>query len=290
MTHARPPRSRVVVRSVLVHGLLLIAGAIVLLPLVWLLISSLKQPKDFFDSMFLPPGDGPAGVAWDRLTLDNYRRLFMDMGAVRPLINSTFLASVTALLATLVSAAAGYAVARLRFRGRSIVWGAVLAALIIPPPLLLAPGYVWLHELGLLDRYAGLIVPAMAPAFGVFLFRQATLQSVPSSLIEAARLDGLGEVGIFARIALPLLRPMAGAFLMITFVATWNNFITPQVVLQDPLKQPLSVAIAQLSDVYFQDYGLMLAGVVVSVLPVMALFLLLQREFLSGLTAGAVKG
>ncbi len=272
------------------YALLIIAGGITLLPLVWLVISSLKQPQDFFDSMFLPPGDGLFGIGWDRLTLEHYRRLFSDLGVARPLINSVFLASVTALLATLVSAGAGYAIARVRFRGRGLVWAAVLAALIIPPPLLLAPGYVWLHRLGLLDHYAGLIIPAIAPAFGVFLFRQATLQSVPPSLIEAARLDGLSEVQIFRRIALPLLRPMVGAFLMITFVATWNNFIAPQVVLQDPLKQPLSVAIAQLSDVYFQDYGLMLAGVVVSVAPVMALFLLLQREFLSGLTAGAVKG
>lgn len=282
------PDSRLVLVST--HVVLLALAAVVLTPFAWLVLAALKRPEDFFSSLFLPAGEGLLGIAWDRLTLDNFRRLLQELGLGRALANSVFLASVTSLLATLTCAMGGYALARFRFRGRAVAGAAVLGAIIIPAPLLLAPGYQWLFHLGLLDTYAGLILPAIAPAFGVFLFRQATLQSVPPEILQAARIDGCSEAGTFLMIALPLLRPMIGAFLMITFLATWNNFIWPQVVLQSPEKFPLAVAVAQLKDVYYQDYGLLMAGTLVSVAPVMILFLLLQREFVSGLTLGAVKG
>jgi ABC-type glycerol-3-phosphate transport system permease component len=124
----------------------------------------------------------------------------------------------------------------------------------------------------------------------VFLFRQAVLQSVPDQLIEAARIDGCSELSIFFVIVLPLIRPMIGAFMLITFLAMWNNFISPQIVIQSADKQPLSVAIAQLRGVYRTDYGLLMAATVVSVAPVALLFLILQKQFISGLTSGAVKG
>ncbi|MFN9973337.1 MAG: carbohydrate ABC transporter permease, partial [Phycisphaerae bacterium] len=161
---------------------------------------------------------------------------------------------------------------------------------LIPGPLLLAPGYQLLYNLGLLDSFAGLILPAIAPAFGVFLFRQAVLSGVPTDLLEAARIDGAGEWRTFMVVVLPLVRPMIGTFLMITFLGVWNNFIGPQVVLQSPDKFPLSVAVAELKRGYYSDYGLQMAGTVVSILPVMILFLLMQKDFVSGLAAGAVKG
>lgn len=271
------------------YAVLLPLAAVTLLPFVWLVTSAFKSREQFFGSMFLPRGEGALGVDWGALTLENFTRLFSEIEIGRALLNSLFLSSVTALLATLCCAAGGYALAMYRFRGRGLCLGIVLAALIVPAPLLIAPGYQVLFELGLLDTYTGLILPGIAPAFGVFLFRQAVLQSVPPALLEAGRLDGCGELAIFARVVLPLLRPMTGAFLMITFLAMWNNFIGPQIVLQSPDKQPLSVAIAQLKGVYYEDYGLMMAGTLVSVAPVAVLFLLLQRDFVSGLTLGAVK-
>ncbi|MFG0243119.1 MAG: carbohydrate ABC transporter permease [Phycisphaerales bacterium JB054] len=271
------------------YAVLLPLAVITLVPFVWLVTSAFKSREQFFGSMFLLRGDGLLGVDWAALTLENFTRLFSEIAIGRALLNSLFLSSVTALLATLCCAAGGYALAMYRFRGRGVCLAIVLAALIVPAPLLIAPGYQVLFELGLLDTYTGLILPGIAPAFGVFLFRQSVLQSVPPELLEAGRLDGCGELGIFARVALPLLRPMTGAFLMITFLAMWNNFIGPQIVLQSPDKQPLSVAIAQLKGVYYEDYGLMMAGTLVSVAPVAVLFLLLQRDFVSGLTLGAVK-
>jgi ABC-type glycerol-3-phosphate transport system permease component len=272
------------------YAVVIPASILVAAPLVWLLVASLKTSEDFFGSVFLPAGDGFLGVAWDRLTLDNFRSLLARAGFARALLSSMLLASVTATLATLVCAAAGYALARLAFRGKQAITWLVLGCMVVPAPLLLAPGFLVLFQLSLLDTFAGLILPALAPAFGVYLFRQATIGSVPKELLEAARIDGMGEVRIFWRVALPLLRPMVAAFMLITFLGMWNNFIQPQVVLQSAHKLPLAVMISQLKDAYSQDYGLMMAGTIASILPVALLFLFMQRDFVAGLTSGAVKG
>lgn len=265
------------------------ASMIVLLPLIWLLCASLKRNEDFFTTLFLPPGSGFLGIAWERLTFDHFRSL-ASMGIWRAALLSFFLSSVTAVIATAAAAMGGFALARLQFRGRRLVERLVLAAIIIPPTLLLAPGYQLLFQLGLLDTLAGLILPAAAPAFGLYLFRQATLSSVPPQLLEAARLDGCGDIGVFFRVALPLVMPMVSAFLMITFLGTWNNFLTPQVVMQTPSNFPLAVKVAQLRGVYYQEYGLLMAGTLVSIVPLLLLFLLLQRDFINGLISGAIKG
>jgi multiple sugar transport system permease protein len=272
------------------YTVLLFFAALTLLPFGWMLTSSLKNQNDFFTSFFLPRGEGFLGIAWDRLTLTNFRRLFTEFPIARAMLNSFFLASVTSSLATLACSMGGYGLAKFSFRGRRTLTWIVLGALIIPASLLIAPSYRLLWQLGLLNSYAGLILPALAPAFGVFLFRQAMLNTVPKELLEAARIDGAGEIRIFFTIVIPLVRPMIGAFLMITFLGAWNNFIGPQIVLQQPEIFPLSVTINNLRGIYATDYALIMSGTLLSIAPVMCLFLLLQREFISGLTSGAVKG
>ena len=273
-----------------VYAALVVFAIITLIPFVWMLTSSLKNQHDYFASFFLPRGDGWFGVAWNRLTLENFRRLFTEFPIGRAMLNSWMLASVTSSLATLACAMGGYGLAKFQFRGRHALTSFVLGALIIPGPLLIAPGYQLLWQLDLLNSYAGLIIPSLAPAFGVFLFRQTMLNSVPTELLEAARIDGAGEFRIFFTIVIPLVRPMIGAFLLITFLGAWNNFIGPQIVLQSPEVFPLSVAINNLRGLYATEYGLIMSGTLVSIAPVMCLFLLLQREFITGLTSGAVKG
>jgi len=275
------------------HAVLLAVSVLTVVPFFWLFCGSLKTNEVFLESTFIPRGDGALGFAWNRLTGDNYARLFtdpeLDINFGRSLLNSVFYSSVSAVLATLFCAMGGYALAHYRFQGSKMVTALVLAAVIIPGPLLLAPGYQLLHTFGMLDNAMGLILPALAPAFGVFLFRQASISSVPAELLEAARIDGSSEVGLFFRMVLPLVRPMIGTFLMITFLGVWNNFIGPQVVLQSRSLFPLSVAVAELKRGYYAEYGLQMAGTVVSIVPVLFLFLLLQRELVSGLTSGAVK-
>jgi ABC-type glycerol-3-phosphate transport system permease component len=265
-------------------------AVITLIPLVWMATSAVKDQTDFFTSFFLPTGEGFLGIAWDRITFANFERLFAEHPIGRALFNSFFFASVSSTAATLACAMGGYGLAKFHFPARGWLTALVLGALIIPAPLLIAPSYQLLWQLGLLNSYSGLILPALAPAFGVFLFRQSMLNAVPGELLESARLDGAGEFRIFFTIVIPLVRPMIGAFLLITFLGAWNNFISPQIVLQQPELFPLSVTVNNLRGLYATDYGLIMSGTLVSIAPVMCLFLLLQKEFISGLTTGAVKG
>lgn len=275
----------------LAYVILILAAIVTLTPFVWLLCASLRSPEIYFQYQFLPLGPGFLGIDWSQLTWQHFRNLFANPSFqfARHFLNSVFYASTTAVLATVFSAMGGYALAKFEFQGRRVIAGVVLVSLIIPSSLLLAPGYQLLYRLNLLDSFAGLILPAVAPAFGVFLFRQSMLNAVPFDLLEAARIDGCGEIRIFFVIVIPVVRPMIGAFLLITFLGCWNNFIAPQIVLQTPEKFPLAVAIAQLKGIYSMDFGLLMAGTLVSVAPVMGLFLLLQKEFIAGLTSGAVK-
>jgi ABC-type glycerol-3-phosphate transport system permease component len=272
------------------YAALIVFATITLIPLAWMATSAVKDQQDFFTSFFLPLGNGFLGVAWDRITLVNFTRLFEGNAIGRALLNSFFFATVSSAGATVACAMGGYALAKFRFGARRALTILVLGALIIPAPLLIAPSYQLLWQLDLLNSYSGLILPALAPAFGVFLFRQSMLNAVPSELLESARIDGAGEFRIFFTIVVPLVRPMIGAFLLITFLGAWNNFISPQIVLQEPEVFPLSVTINNLRGIYATDYGLIMSGTLISIAPVMCLFLLLQKEFISGLTSGAVKG
>ena len=274
------------------YMLLLMCAVITLVPFVYLVCSAVKSRAVFFTGYFLPPGDGFLGIDWHGLTLAHFHMLFTDpsLGFARAVVNAVFYASTASVLTTLCAAMGGYALAKFAFRANRPMTALVLASLIIPGPLLLAPGYQLIYRLGLLDSFIGLILPGLAPAFGVFLFRQAMLHSVPLDLMEAARIDGCREIRLFFTIVVPLVKPMVGAFLLITFMGAWNSFLQPQIILQTPEKFPLAVAIAQLKGLYSTDYGLLMAGTLVSIAPVMCLFLLLQKDFVSGLSAGAVKG
>ncbi len=286
----RPGDRASLTSRLLIYGLLVVFGLMTLLPFIWMLCASIKTKGDFYTSQFLPPGHGFLGVAWDRLTLSQFAQLFRDLPVARAMLNSVFLASVCSVVATLCCAAGGYGLAKFRFRGRETVTSAILGTVVVPTALLLGPSFETLFHLGLVDHYAGFILPTLAPAFGLYLFRQAMVNSVPPDIIEAARIDGCGEIRIFFQIVLPIIRPMLSAFLVISFIGIWNNFITPQIVLQSPERYPLSVAIFSLRGLYGDDNSLIMAGTLVAIAPVMLLFLLLQREFISGLTSGAVKG
>ncbi len=233
---------------------------------------------------------GFLGIAWGQLTVHHFKRLMSEQNFLRNVVNSLFIASVSSVLATLFAAMGGYALAKFRFFGRESITSAVLILLIVPGSLLFAPTYQLLYWFGMLDSFPGLIVPGLAPAFGVYLFRQAMISSLPDEMLEAGRIDGCGEFKLFFSFALPMVRPMVGTFILITFLGAWNNYIGAQIIIKSPEMLPLSVAVAQLRSEYGQDYGMLMAGTLVSIAPVMLLFLMLQREFIEGLSSGAVKG
>ena len=186
------------------------------------------------------------------------------------------------------SSLGGYALAKYRFRGRNMVMVYMLASMTIPGVVLLAPNFEVIWRLGWMDTYKALIIPGAVSAFGIFLFRQAML-NVPNELLEAARIDGCGEFRIYLTLIMPLVRPMSGAFCLISFMGAWNAFLAPNIFLQSQSKLTLPVVLNQYMGTYVQQYGVFLAGTLVAMIPPAILFFSLQREFISGLTSGAVK-
>jgi multiple sugar transport system permease protein len=184
---------------------------------------------------------------------------------------------------------AGYAFAKLRFRGRERVFRTLLAALVIPGQVGMLPLFLMLKSMGLVNTMAGVVVPFMAGIFGIFMIRQYAL-SIPDDLLDAARVDGAGEFRIFWTIVLPVIRPILVTLAVFVFLSAWNDFMWPLIVLSDEVKYTLPVALASLSGEHVQDTELMMAGSVLTVLPVVVLFVSLQRAYIRGVMMGSVKG
>ena len=267
--------------TVLVNVTLVLLALFALFPLLWMVSVSFMRPGE---ASSLPPPLLPEAA-----TLANYRELFGRAGMGRYLINSLLIASATTALAIFFNLAAGYAFAKLRFAGRERLFRTLLGALVIPAQVAMIPLFLMMKGLGLVNSYGGVIVPAMASVFGIFLVRQYA-RSIPDELLEAARMDGAGEWRIFATIVLPLLKPIIVTLAIFTFLASWNDFMWPLIVLSDAARQTAPVALAALSREHVQDNELMMAGSVVTILPVLVLFLALQRHYLAGLLLGSVKG
>ena len=262
-----------------VYLLLIGITAISLIPLVWLVAACFKDSGDLFHYTFFAP----------HLSLAPFQDLFKTIPFLRFLMNSVFFTGAIVLTQLFFSSLAGFALAKYNFRGKKLILTLMLATLLIPGQVVMAPLYELIYRLGLVDTYAGLIIPGAVSVFGIFLFRQAML-AVPDELLYAGRLDGCSEFGLYWRIVMPVTRPMVGAFCLISFMGAWNDFLWPSIILHNQARFPLPVALNQMVGVYQQQYGALMAGTLLSVLPVVALFFLLQREFVAGLTAGAVKG
>lgn len=216
--------------------------------------------------------------------------LFSKQDFLRYFLNSAGIALVVTAANLLFCSMAGYALAKLRFAGHKPLMGLVLATLMVPGTVTLIPLFVLMSKLGLVNSYAAVTVPFFAGAFGVFLMRQFML-SIPDDLIEAARIDGAGEWTIFLRIVMPLLKPALAALAVFQFLATWNNFLWPLVALTDQSKYTLPVALATFSIGQNKaDYGLLMAGSVVLVVPVILLFVALQRHFTQSIAMTGLKG
>lgn len=258
-----------------------VIAVLVLLPLAWMVSVSLMAPGE---AAQFPPPLVPAAP-----TLANYRALFDSYGVGRYLANSAFVSATATGLALLFVVPAGYAFAKLRFRGRDAVFQSLVAALVIPGQIGMLPLFLELKALGLVNSYAGVLVPWLAGIFGIFLVRQYAL-SIPTEMLEAARVDGANERQILTRIVLPALQPIIVTLALFVFLGSWNDFLWPLIILSDDRLYTLPVALAALSRERVQDVELMMAGSVVTILPVLILFLVLQRFYMRGLLAGSVKG
>ncbi|MEN3360981.1 MAG: multiple sugar transport system permease protein [Mycobacteriales bacterium] len=259
-------------------GLVVVAG-----PFVWMLLGSVKTEGEL---RRLPPTWLPAHV-----TLDNYRQLFSRLDFPRYFVNSALVAVAVTVANLAVCAMLGYALAKLEFAGKRLLFALVLGMLMVPYVVLLVPQFVLVSNLHLVNTYAGLILPALAVAmpFGVFLMRQY-ISGLPDDLIDAARVDGAGEFRVFASVIAPLTGPALATLGILTFLGSWNNFLWPLVVAQTEDKYTLPVALALYSVGQNRtQYGLLLAGSAVVVLPVLAVFIALQRYFVQGIAMTGLK-
>jgi multiple sugar transport system permease protein len=220
--------------------------------------------------------------------LASYREIFTRLRLAHALLNSAFIAAAVTAIALLFNSMAGYAFAKLRFRGRDPLFRFLSAALVIPAQVSMLPLFLLVKELGLVNTYAGVIIPGMASVFGIFLIRQYAL-SIPDSLLDAARVDGAGELRIYWSLVLPLCKPILVTLGIFTFLGTWNDFLWPLVVLSDADMHTLPVALANLLGEHVQDVELMMAGAALTVLPPLLILLLLQRYYVAGIMAGGVK-
>ena len=266
------------------HAITLMVALVALVtfaPLLWMLSVSFMAPGE---AAAFPPPLLPKSP-----TLDNYRTLFGTYGIGRYLANSVLVSTLATALGLAISVPAGYAFAKLRYKGRDAIFHALVGALVVPGQIGMLPLFLELKAMGLVNSYAGALVPWLASIFGIFLIRQYCL-SLPDEMLEAARVDGASEWGIFTRIVLPVLTPILVTLGLFIFLSSWNDFMWPLIVLADQDLYTLPVALAALSREHVQDNELMMAGSVVTTMPVLILFLALQRYYLSGLLAGSVKG
>jgi multiple sugar transport system permease protein len=249
-------------------------------PLLWMVSASLMPEGE---ATAVPPRLLPSAA-----TLEHYRALFTRLDLGRHFANSLGIASATTLLSLVLNSMAGYAFARLRLPGRDRILAVLLAAMVIPAQASMLPLFLMLKQIGLVNTYAGAVVPGMASIFGIFLVRQHVL-AIPPSLFDAARIDGAGEFRTYLSVALPACRPVLATLAVVTFLGTWNDFLWPLVVLADSRRYTLPVALANLAGEHVQDTELMMAGSVLTILPVVVLFAALQRQYVAGITAGGVR-
>jgi putative chitobiose transport system permease protein len=262
-------------------GLLLLA-LMMLLPLIWLLSTSLKGPtENIFAS---PPSLVPS-----QPSLQAYQRLFAANPMVTYLLNSIIVSSLAVLANLLFCSLAAYPLARLRFAGRGLVLALVVATILIPFQVVMIPLYLLMVQIGLRNSLWALILPQAATAFGIFLLRQSFL-TVPVELEEAARIDGCSPLGEWWNIMLPAAKADLITLAMFVFIGTWGDFLWPLIIIDDPKLYTLPLGLQQLSSSFSLDWRLVAAGATVSILPVLLVFILLQRYILPSATADAVKG
>ena len=267
-------------RSVALHLLLVVAAFFAAAPLLWMVSASLMHAGEANTS---PPPLLPRDP-----TLEHYRALFTSLSLGRYLLNSLGIAVGGTLLGVLITSMAGYAFAKLRFRGRETVFRGLLAGMVVPGQVAMLPMFLLLRQLGLINTLFGAMIPVLAPIYGIFLVRQYA-QTIPDDLLDAARIDGAGEFLIFRSVVLPTIAPVLATLGVFTFLSAWNDFMWPLIVLTDDTKWTLTVALASLSGEHVQDTELMMAGAMVTVLPVLILFLAMQRQYLEGILMGGVK-
>ncbi|WP_123041106.1 carbohydrate ABC transporter permease [Cohnella candidum] len=267
--------------SSLMYAALVVFAVLMIFPMLWMAVSAFKPMDEIFSH--------PVTLVPKSPTLENFKGLFEAMPFARNLLNSAYVAVVSTAASLFFCALGGFGFAKYAFRFKGPLFLLLLGSMMIPQEVLMIPLYVEFQKLHWIDTHWGLIIPGMANAFGIFFMKQF-IESLPEELMEAARIDGLGEFGIFTRIVLPIIRPAFASLGIIFFMNSWNNFLWPLILLKSEGMYTLTVAIYSITGGIREPFHIIMAGSFVSVLPLMIIFLIFQRQFIAGITSGAVKG
>jgi len=272
---------RVPLRRVLAVIFVSVMACMSIIPLYWMVVTAFQQPAL---SVTFPPKWFPSPP-----TMRNFNALFARSHLLQRTLNSAIVSVTITASLVFTSTLAGYAFAKKQFFGRNVLFWTYVGSMMVPGQVTLIPLYLLMNRLGLRDTYAGIILPAVASPFGVFLMKQY-IQTLPSVLIDAARIDGCSEFGVFTRIVLPLARPGMAVLAIFTFVDQWNDFLWPFIITSRATMRTLPVGLALLQEEVPLDFNLLMAGATYAAVPMILVFLFFQRYFLRGITVGAVKG
>jgi putative chitobiose transport system permease protein len=277
-----PQKSNGLLRTIGLYGVLSLIAVAMLLPLLWLMSTSLKSPSE--NIFQFPPQLLPA-----QPTLQNFGRVWQSQPFGQYFANSLLVAALTVSLNLVFCSLAAYPLARLNFAGKDWIFTAIISTIMIPFQIVMIPLYILTVQLGLKNTYLGVIFPAIASAFGIFLLRQAFM-SVPKDLEEAARMDGCSDLGIWWHVMLPSVRPALVTLAIFVFIGAWSDFLWPLIVLDDPRYYTLPLGVAKLAGTFSLDWRLIAAGSVISILPILVFFLIMQQYIVPSETGSGVKG
>ena len=274
-------RTSKVVLYTLAYVLLIIFAFIMLMPFVWMLLSTFKDQRELFE---FPPKFLPK-----KLTLNNYIEVFKTVPFVRYYLNSLLVTFSSVVLNLFSSSLAGYAFAKYRFKGREIIFKVILGAMMIPFPVTIIPLYIMVYDLGLVDSYFALIITGSVSIFGTFLMRQFIV-NIPDDLLDAARIDGSSEFGTYVRIILPNLKAPLSALAVFSFMSTWNAFLWPLLVVNDDRHRTVQLGVQFFTQRYGDLIHLQITAAAMAIIPIIVLYLFLQRQFIQGITMTGLKG
>lgn len=271
--------------TVLMYVVLTITALVFMFPLIWMLVSSFKDDAGIFSditgiSAFLP--------SFKSDVFFNYKEVLGRIPLIRAMVNSFSYIVVVIVLGLVVNSMAGYAFARLRFPGKNLIFSLLLAVMVIPAQTVMLPQFSIIYKMGLSNSYLALILPAIASPMYIFLFRQNFL-GIPESIEEAAKLDGAGALRIFFQLIMPLAKPIYATVTILVFIALWNDFVWPVMVISDTSKQTIQMALSSLFSISPVNYGNVMAGLTIVTIPVLAIFLSLQKYYVAGIASTGAK-
>ncbi len=265
----------------ILYSILIVSAVLCLLPFIWMISASFMANghANVYPPRFFP----------DKFTLVQYKNLFTRLNLARYFLNSVVVSVSVTVISLVINSMAAFAFAKYRFAGKKNLFNLLLSFMIVPAQVTMLPLFLMLKYMGLINTYLAVIIPGMTSVFGIFLIRQYLL-AIPDSLIESAKMDGATDFQIYMRLIIPLAKPILVTLAIFTFMGTWNDFLWPLIAMTNDSMYTLPVALANLMGEHNQDTELMMAGSVITILPIMLVFLSLQKYYIRGIMMGSVKG